>query len=99
MVQCDQTSAFASSIMLPSEEVRRPLHRPVQLPLTREVQHGNRIDCSFGGIFARWRGLGILSLSRLARLQDERLATLLLICGAERSKEIDPRTLFQVPLN
>src|ERR1700730_14332679 len=39
-------------------------------------KHGNPIDRSFGGVFARWRGLGILSLARLARSQD-RLSTLL----------------------
>ena len=68
--------------MLRSEEVRRPLQRPVQLPLTSEVQHGNRIDCSFGTVFARWRGLGIFSLARLGGSQDER-GTMLLdpICG------------------
>ena len=53
----------------------RLLQRPVQLPLTSEVQNGNLIDRSFGGVFARWRGLGILSLARLARSQDEALAT------------------------
>jgi len=26
---------------------------------------GNRIDCSGGAVFARWRGLGILSLAQL----------------------------------
>ena len=82
MVKCDQTPVLATSMMLRSEEVRRLLQKPVQLPLTREVQHGNRIDCSFGAVFARWRGLGILSLARLARSQDERVTMLLdPICG------------------
>jgi len=35
VVQCDQTSVFATYIMLPNEEVRRPLQRPVQLPLNK----------------------------------------------------------------
>lgn len=35
--------------------------------LQLEVQHGNHIDCRFGAVFARWRGLGILSLAQLAR--------------------------------
>jgi hypothetical protein len=30
-----------------------------------EVQHVNPIDRSFGIVFARWRGLGILALARL----------------------------------
>jgi hypothetical protein len=33
VVQCDQTSVFASSNILHSEEVRRPLQRPVSFPL------------------------------------------------------------------
>jgi len=37
VVQCDQTSVFATSIMGPSEEVDRPLKRPVQPPLRSEV--------------------------------------------------------------
>src|SRR5208282_175359 len=77
--------------LLHSEEVGRPLQRPVQLPLTSEVQHGNRIDCSLGAVFARWRRLGILSLARLARSRtrgvDEGGSTL----------EMCPRTFFQVP--
>ncbi len=40
--------------------------------LLSEVQHVNPIDRSFGIVFARWRGLGILSLARLARTGDER---------------------------
>ena len=38
VVECDQTSVLATFIMLPREEVRRPLLRPVHLPLTSEVQ-------------------------------------------------------------
>jgi hypothetical protein len=71
VVQCDQTSVLAASMTLISEEVRRPLQRPVQLPPSSEVQHVDHIDCSVGGVFARWRGLGLLSLARLARLLDE----------------------------
>src|ERR1035438_2517329 len=52
-------------MMLCSEEVRRPLQRPVSFLLTSEVQHVNHIDRSSGAVFARWRGLGILSLPRL----------------------------------
>jgi len=38
VVQCDQTTVFATSILLASEEVGRPrLPRPVWLPLTSEV--------------------------------------------------------------
>ena len=63
---------LATSMMLISEEVRRPFQRPVSFLLTSEVQHVNRIDRSFGAGFVRWRGLGILPVARLARLQDQR---------------------------
>jgi hypothetical protein len=42
-----------------------------------EVQHGNRIDCSFGAVFDWWRGLGLLSLAWLVRLHQERVTMLL----------------------
>jgi hypothetical protein len=49
------------------EEMRWPLQRSVQLPLIQvRYNNGNRIDCSCGAVFARWRGLGILSLAQLA---------------------------------
>ena len=56
-----------------SEEVQRLLQKPVQLPHTREVQDGNHIDRSVGGVFARWRWLGIPSLAQLTRPQDKRV--------------------------
>jgi len=56
-----------------SEEVQRLLQKPVQLPHTREVQDGNHIDRSVGGVFARWRWLGIPSLAQLTRSQDKRV--------------------------
>ena len=51
MVQCDQTSVLASSIML--RNVRRLLCKPVLFSLTSEVETWNPIDRSFGGVFAR----------------------------------------------
>jgi hypothetical protein len=77
VIHCDQTSVFASSIMLGSKEVRGSLYEPVLAFLRVRWKHGNPIDRSFGGVFTRWRGLGLLSLARLARSQNERLATLL----------------------
>ena len=82
VVQCDQTFVLAASIMMGSEEARRPYKSQssfLLLQVKSEVQHGNRIDCSFGAVFARWRGLGILSLARLARSQDERVNMLLML--------------------
>ena len=82
-----------------SGEVRRPLQGPVQLPLTSEVQHGNHIDCSVGGVFARRRGLGILSLARLVRSLERVTPLLDSICGVYEGSTLGmaPRTLFQVP--
>ena len=51
------------------------------LPLTSEVQHGNHIDCSVGSVFARRRGLGILSLARLVRSLERVTPLLDSICG------------------
>ena len=94
VVQCDQTSPFADSMMLRSEEVRRPLQRPVSFLLTSEVQHVNHIDRSFGAVFARWRGLGILSLPRLGRTRDAHLTHL---DGVHEGSGLGdrPRTLFE----
>ena len=70
------------------------------LLLTSEVQHVNHIDRSFAGNRARWRGLGILSLARLARSQDQRVAMLLepIFAPFMRSSNpgIDRRIVFQV---
>jgi len=97
VVQCDQTSFLATSMMLLSEEARRPLQRQVQLPLTEEVQHGNRIDCSRSAVLARWRRLGILSLARLAQSQNERVNMLLDDIHEGRSgSDEGARALFQV---
>ena len=73
MVKCDQTAVLATLIMCCREEVQRLLQKPVQLPHTREVQDENHIDRSVGGVFARWRWLGIPSLAQLARSQDKRV--------------------------
>jgi hypothetical protein len=79
--------------MLRSEEVRRLLCKPVLLLRVR-WKHGNPIDRSFAGVFARWRGLGILSFARLARSQDERVTMLIdPICSiyeGSSTLEIDP---------
>ena len=51
MVQFDQTSVLGNFYHVESEEVRRLSQRPVQIPLTSEVQHRNRLDSSIGGVF------------------------------------------------
>jgi hypothetical protein len=69
--------------MLCSEEIRTTVTKagPPSSDKLR-LQHGNRIDCSRGAVLARWWGLGILSLARLARSKNERVIMLLdPICG------------------
>jgi hypothetical protein len=79
--------------MLRSEEVRGPLRKPLLAFLRVRWRHGNHIDRSSGGVFARWRGLGVLSLARLARSQDERLVTLLFpFCGVYEGLEYGDRS-------
>jgi hypothetical protein len=69
VIQCAQTSIVVGSNMLSSEDVKLRSQRPVQLPGS-EVRHACPIDCPLGSVFARRRGLGILSLARLARLES-----------------------------
>src|ERR1017187_1759583 len=101
VVQCDQTSFLATSMMLLSEEARRPFQRPVQLPLTDEVQHGDRIDCSRSAVLARRRRLGILSLARLPQSQDERVNMLLdgihALQEGRSTPDAGARALFRFP--
>jgi hypothetical protein len=73
--------------MVRSEEVKRPLQEPVQLPqLQVRLQHVNDIDCSCGAVVARWRGMGILSSSRLGRLSGLDLS---LVCGLGRKLVVE----------
>jgi hypothetical protein len=53
VVQFDQTFTLATSIVVRSEEVRHRYKRQSSFLLQVEVQRGNRIDCSFGPVFAR----------------------------------------------
>jgi hypothetical protein len=64
-------------MMLLSEEVRRPLQGPVELPPTKEIQHGNHTDRYRSAVLARWRGMGIFSMARLARSREVRVNVLL----------------------
>jgi hypothetical protein len=54
--------------------------------------NGNRIDCSCGAVFARWRGLGIL----LARLTQPCCLILFVTFMRGFDPGIDPRTIFQL---
>ena len=65
VVQCAQTYGFATYTMRCSEEMRWPLQRSVQLPLTSEVQHMETVLIVLvvlfllgggGWGYSRWRG-------------------------------------------
>ena len=86
-------------MMSGSGELRRTLQGPVQLHLTSEVQHGNHIDCSVGGVFARRRRLGILSLARLVRSLERVTPLLDSICGVYEGLgyPIAPEPSFRFP--
>ena len=64
--QFDQTFDLAASMIVNSKEASRTLERSRFLLQVR-LQNGNRIGCSRGAVFNRWRGLGIFSLARLDR--------------------------------
>jgi hypothetical protein len=66
VVQCDQTLVFAASILIASEGRPTGYKGQSDFHSQARLQHGNRIGCSFGAVFARWRRLGIPSLARLA---------------------------------
>jgi hypothetical protein len=68
VIQCDQTSVLATSIMLHSEGEKCDDRYKGQSSFLLQVRlrHVNHIDCACGVVVARWRGLGILSSARLA---------------------------------
>jgi hypothetical protein len=76
VVQCAQTRVLATYTMSCSEEMDGRYKGQSSFLLQVRYNNGNRIDCSFSAIFARWRGLGILSLARLGRTRDARLTHL-----------------------
>jgi hypothetical protein len=65
VVQSAQTYVFATYTMRCSEEMRWPYKGQSSFLLEMRFPHGNRVDCSSGAVFARWWGLGILSLAPL----------------------------------
>jgi hypothetical protein len=63
VVQCDQTSVCAASIMMKVKKYDDSYKGRSIFILISGGTAGNRIDCSVGGVFARWRRVGILSLA------------------------------------
>ena len=68
MIQCDQTSVLATSIMLHSEGEKCDDRYKGQSSFLLQVRlrHVNHIDCACGVVVAGRRWLGILSSARLA---------------------------------
>jgi len=72
--------------MLREEEVGQLLQGPLRFLLRVRLQHGNRVDRSFGAFFARWRRLGLFAVAPLTR-HSEKYETCCLIKFAEFSGE------------
>jgi len=70
VLQCDQTTVWATLKIMCSEEVCRSLQGQLAFFLRVRLQHVNNIDCSSGSFSARWRGLGIFAVAPLMRLPD-----------------------------
>jgi hypothetical protein len=68
VIQCDQTSVLATSIMLHSEGEKCDDRYKGQSSflLQARLRHVNHIDCACGVVVAGRRWLGILSSARLA---------------------------------
>src|SRR5450631_2461489 len=72
VLQCDQTTVWATLRIMCREEVGKSLQGQVRFFLRVRLQHVNNIDCSCGAFSARWRGLGIFAVAPLTRLPDTR---------------------------
>jgi hypothetical protein len=68
VIQCDQTSVLATSIMFHSEGEKCDDRYKGQSSFLLQVRlrHVNHVDCACGVVVARRRWLGILSSARLA---------------------------------
>jgi hypothetical protein len=95
--QLNHTRTFPRGIVTDRNASHAPKAAAKLLLSPSEVQHVNfnSIDCSFGGICARRRGLGIQSLARLVLIAAGTLPRYLMPAAYERfNMEIDSRTLF-----
>jgi hypothetical protein len=82
VVQCEQTTLWATLRIMCREEVGQSLQGRVRFLLRVRLQHGNNPDCSTGAVSDRWRGLGIFAVAQLTRPPDKHIQTLLdPICG------------------
>src|ERR1035441_6745405 len=68
VVQCEQTTLWATLRIMCREEVGQSLQGRVRFLLRVRSQHGNNPDCSIGAVSDRWRGLGIFEVAQLKRI-------------------------------
>jgi hypothetical protein len=80
VVQCDQTTVWATLRIVCSEEVGQSLQGRVRFLLRVRLQHGNNPDCSSGTFSARRRRMGIFAVAQLKQLHNERA-----LSGSHRS--------------
>ena len=73
VVQCEQTTVWATLRIMHREEVRQSLQGRVHFILLGRLHHGNNLDRSTGAVFARWRWVGIFAVAPLTRLTDNRV--------------------------
>src|ERR1017187_4464520 len=71
VLQCDQTTTWATLRIRCSEEVGQSLQGRVRFVLRVRLQHGNNLDCPTGAFSARRRGLGIFAVAALTRLSNK----------------------------
>ena len=76
VVQCDQTTFWATPRIMCREEVGQSLQGRVRFLLRVRLQHGNYLDCSIGAFSARRWGLGIFALAALTSQPDKHVHVL-----------------------
>jgi hypothetical protein len=71
VVQCEQTTVWATHTIMCREEVGQSLQGRVRFVSRVRLQHGNNRDCPSGSFPGRWWGLGIFAVAALTRLADK----------------------------
>jgi hypothetical protein len=82
MLQCEQTTVWATLRIRCREEVGQSLQWRVRFLLRVRSQYGNYRDCSIGAFSARWWWMGIFAVAGLAQLPNKHVHVLSYhICG------------------
>src|ERR1039457_7678928 len=99
VVQCEQTTVWATLRIMCREEVGQSLQGRVRFLLRVRLQHVNNLDCSSGSFSARRRGLGVFAVAPLTRPPDKHACILLdpicWIAEGGSTPKIDRRDIFR----